>query len=212
MKGMSPLRFEFENTKPTITDAQLLADIKEVAQQLGTQHMPQRLYQVHGHFSTTAIKSRFGSWNRAIAAAGLSVRSRVHLGAEDLFDNLIRVWTALGRQPRKREMAKPLSQFTHHPYLRVFGGWLKAMYAFTEHINSAGVATAVPFGGQFGGPRESREPSLRLRFIVMRRDNFRCRYCGCSPATQTGIVLHVDHIKPWTEGGPTVLDNLQTPV
>jgi 5-methylcytosine-specific restriction endonuclease McrA len=44
----------------------------------------------------------------------------------------------------------------------------------------------------------------------MRRDNFKCRVDGYSPATQPGTVLEVDHIKPWDSGGETVLENLQT--
>jgi len=44
----------------------------------------------------------------------------------------------------------------------------------------------------------------------MRRDGFKCVQCGRSPATETGVALHVDHITPWTDGGTTSMDNLQT--
>jgi len=44
----------------------------------------------------------------------------------------------------------------------------------------------------------------------MRKDKFKCKNCGRSPATGQSIVLHVDHIKPWANGGETVLENLQT--
>ena len=56
----------------------------------------------------------------------------------------------------------------------------------------------------------SRSISWRLRFIVMRRDDFKCRICGRSPALQPGLVLHVDHVNAWIKGGETVMDNLQT--
>jgi len=60
-------------------------------------------------------------------------------------------------------------------------------------------------------PRKtSRDPSLRLRFKVMLRDNFTCQQCGASPAKQLGVELHVDHIFPWSKGGDTTLENLQT--
>ena len=48
----------------------------------------------------------------------------------------------------------------------------------------------------------------RLRFDVMRRDGFRCKYCGRTEAD--GVKLHVDHIKPVSKGGKTELSNLQT--
>jgi 5-methylcytosine-specific restriction endonuclease McrA len=44
----------------------------------------------------------------------------------------------------------------------------------------------------------------------MRRDNFKCKNCGRSPATDQSIILHVDHINAWAKGGETILENLQT--
>jgi 5-methylcytosine-specific restriction endonuclease McrA len=44
----------------------------------------------------------------------------------------------------------------------------------------------------------------------MKRDNFSCRACGASPASEPGLTLHVDHIVAWSRGGETVDDNLQT--
>jgi 5-methylcytosine-specific restriction endonuclease McrA len=55
-----------------------------------------------------------------------------------------------------------------------------------------------------------RDINDRLRFKVMKRDNFKCQCCGKSPAVDLGTILHVDHIKPWAKGGETVLEKLQT--
>ena len=55
-----------------------------------------------------------------------------------------------------------------------------------------------------------RSANDRLRFKIMRRDNFKCKYCGKSPAIDPKIILHVDHIKPWSKGGETTFENLQT--
>lgn len=56
----------------------------------------------------------------------------------------------------------------------------------------------------------SRNINTRLRFLVLKRDNFKCCACGASPAKDPAIELHVDHIIPWSKGGETTLDNLQT--
>lgn len=56
----------------------------------------------------------------------------------------------------------------------------------------------------------SRRISLSLRYEVLKRDGFRCINCGRSPATEVGVELHVDHIHPWSKGGKTVIENLQT--
>ena len=52
----------------------------------------------------------------------------------------------------------------------------------------------------------AREPiSKKLRFDVLNRDGFKCRYCGQSAPD---VVLHVDHVKPVANGGTNSLDNL----
>lgn len=55
----------------------------------------------------------------------------------------------------------------------------------------------------------SREPiPAGLRFAVLRRDGFRCAYCGRGEAE--GVKLHIDHLVPVARGGPTSIDNLVT--
>lgn len=47
-----------------------------------------------------------------------------------------------------------------------------------------------------------------LRFQILERDGFRCRYCGASAGD--GAVLHVDHIHPRAFGGSDDPENLVT--
>lgn len=58
--------------------------------------------------------------------------------------------------------------------------------------------------------RTSRTPSMKLRFEILKRDNFKCCACGSSPAKDPAVELHIDHIIPWSKGGETTEDNLQT--
>ena len=48
-----------------------------------------------------------------------------------------------------------------------------------------------------------------MRFSILQRDGFRCRYCGRSGSTP-GVVLHVDHIVPRAAGGTSTAENLAT--
>jgi hypothetical protein len=200
--------FAFEDTKPVIVDRDLLDDVRAVAAQLGVASLPQRLYRLHGHYSTTAIKRRFRSWNAAITAAGLTSAGQREIGEGELFNNLQDVWVVLGRQPRKRDMTKPVSRYTHHPYVERYGGWLGAVKAFLASYE--GEEAAVVERPRIAASRGPRDPSLRLRFLVMRRDSFRCRQCGASPAVMPGVELHVDHVVAWSAGGATTMVNLQT--
>lgn len=56
----------------------------------------------------------------------------------------------------------------------------------------------------------TRSISQRIRYKVLSRDNFKCCACGASPAKDPSVELHVDHIIPWSKGGETTIDNLQT--
>ena len=57
--------------------------------------------------------------------------------------------------------------------------------------------------------RKSRTRTIghALRFQILRRDNFTCRYCGRKPPE---VRLHVDHLVPWSLGGLNEQANLAT--
>jgi len=53
---------------------------------------------------------------------------------------------------------------------------------------------------------KTREPIPKsLRMKVIRRDHGLCRYCGCEP-----YEIQLDHVVPFSIGGPTTYDNLVT--
>ena len=58
--------------------------------------------------------------------------------------------------------------------------------------------------------RNTRTISDKLRYQVLKRDNFKCCACGASPAKDPAVELHIDHIIPWSKGGESNLENLQT--
>ncbi len=57
---------------------------------------------------------------------------------------------------------------------------------------------------------KTRLVSDKLRYQVLKRDNFKCCACGASPAKNPSVELHIDHIIPYSKGGEATLDNLQT--
>lgn len=59
-----------------------------------------------------------------------------------------------------------------------------------------------------GPVNERSKMSTKLRYKVLKRDGFRCKFCGVTSAD--GAKLHVDHIIPISRGGKTEMDNLQT--
>lgn len=45
------------------------------------------------------------------------------------------------------------------------------------------------------------------RLYVLKRDGYRCRYCGCEVTME---LANLDHIDPWKHGGRTEVANLVT--
>ena len=58
--------------------------------------------------------------------------------------------------------------------------------------------------------KTTRNISDKLRYQVLKRDLFKCCACGASPSKDPTVELHIDHIVPWSKGGGTTLENLQT--
>ena len=195
-----------------VSDAELIADLGRVAELLGTEKVTQGQYKSRGVYDTSTMEHRFGTWNKALIRAGLKISNRIDIPDVDLLENILTLWQHYGRQPRRSELASNPSRISQQPYNRRFGSWMNALRAFVDYATGAGaelaehpVETGVDCKHTTG-----RDPSLRLRWRVLQRDNFKCCGCGASPAITLGVELHVDHIHPWEKGGETVLENLQT--
>ena len=196
------------NGAPVTTD-ELLADLQSASDSAGTRVLSQVLYSEYGKYDPKTVSRRFGSWNKALVASGLEIANEINYSDERLFENIMRLWEHYGRQPRRAELAYSPSLISQGPYKRRFSTWMKALEEFVEYANaqdknSPGLIEVS------SGHRTSRTPSLRLRFRILKRDNFSCRACGASPASTPGLELHVDHITAWSLGGETVEENLQT--
>lgn len=55
-----------------------------------------------------------------------------------------------------------------------------------------------------------RVPTPKLRMAMLKRDEYRCRICGRRAERYVDIELHVHHIRPHSQRGPTHPDNLIT--
>lgn len=198
---------------------ELLNDLKRSATELGVKVLSTNDYSRVGHFSVVTVQRAYGSWSKALEAAELEISEnwRPKVSEEELLSNLAIVWETLGRQPKKSDLCPPFSRISAHSYVRRFGSWRQALENFVAladqlepeemPVPEAAVQAPVLLPPK---KRTQRDPSWRLRFLVNRRDRFTCCACGRSPATHPGVVLHVDHIVPWSQGGETTLGNLQT--
>ena len=47
------------------------------------------------------------------------------------------------------------------------------------------------------------------RYAVLERAGFKCQCCGMKPLKNNDVILHIDHIIPYSLGGRDSIDNLQ---
>lgn len=201
------MKYELEPYHRGVPDEELLADLRRVAKELEKDRVTFREYNQKGRFSATTLAERFGSWHAAIDQADLRRAIHRNISDEQLFKNLVEVWTALGRQPRSRDLRPGPSRFSWNTYAYRFKTWRKALEEFVKWANEGEPSPSGNGNAKNRGSRAPRNINWRLRALVLMRDGARCRLCGASPSD--GARLHVDHVKPWSRGGETALENLQ---
>lgn len=218
------MKFELTKTLRGRPDDELLELLRNCADKLGQETVTMEQYSEHGIGHATTIARRFGSWPIALDMAGLSPsRSTLNIPENDLFQNLLELWINLQRPPTYGEVDGSTSRFSAKTYANRFGSWTKAIESFVEWANQDSVyAISQPQSQTTSSEpvpndqsnnlsdRKKRQTTLRQRFRVLKRDRFTCQSCGASPAKSLGVELEVDHIVPWSRGGPTEDDNLET--
>lgn len=217
LAGLTPVRRE------RVSKGDLIYDLKQAALKAGKDSLTTTEYESLGSYSHRKYISVWGTWNDSLKAAGLQPAKTGKRTEDELMANLKRVWDLLGKQPSAKDMEKhsPISVTT---YRNRYGSWQNTLKMFVENqsVNSQSSmvkkATAnvknknVSCAGTDGifEHKTSRSISVHLRYKVLLRDSFRCVLCGRSPAMEIGCVLQVDHIKPWSLGGETELENLRS--
>lgn len=203
-----------------VTKENLIDEINRIALFLNKNSITREEFTINKQISNSATVERlFWTWSSALKEAWLNVDYKRYT-EEDYFENLLLVWSYYGRQPTITEMWQLPSKIWWNSYSYRFGNYRKSLEAFVAYINQESIEQVLP-SDQTIEPKPlvaksefkhktSRTINWRLRFIVMKNDNFKCKICGRNPAMDSSIVLHVDHIKAWANWGETVLENLQT--
>jgi hypothetical protein len=233
--GLSPTEKQTDAASATYTQAyisteELLSDLVLVSNTIGKPTFTSKEYDSFGSFSSCTYYKRFKTWNNALQSAGLQPYkyTNTRISEYKLFEEIERIWIELGRQPTSTDIKNGVSRYSLHAYERRFGSWRKSLEAFVKYINGdyeieitdekendendENKTVAINYQQPSNKPvhKTKRDINLRMRFMVMQRDNFKCCICGASPAKDPSVELHIDHIIPWSKGGETTIDNLQT--
>jgi hypothetical protein len=112
---------------------EIIAELRRVATGLKTDRMSQRQFKELARVSMTTIRYTFGSWSRALEAAGLRAYSagpapELHqqkIADEDLLGEILRLTKDLGKKPTENEM-NALGAYSVKPYRKRWGSFNNA--------------------------------------------------------------------------------------
>jgi hypothetical protein len=205
---MMPLNVDFVESFDKET---IIAELRRIADLLDKSTLSRKDIDTHGRLSSSVVLKRFGSLRKALQEAGLTPSRFNKATDEELCLILIELWTRTlekyGRGPYKMELGAFGYRISPDTFTRRFGSWRKALLAAAESSASGDEdrsdAPASPEGQVKTEGRKAL--SVRKRFLVFKRDRYRCRICG-----RSGVELEVDHVLAVAQGGTDRLDNLQT--
>lgn len=228
--------FNFQRKRmDTIPEERKLEALEQAARHFNYIEFSWRDFNKISTISASAIKVHFGSWKKALAALkthlqqkGLDLSPRPHApqriySDKDLFDEMGRIWQKVDQRPSRNEWEISQPKISIGAYKKRFGSWTNACQRFIEFKMGGEIASDTfvrPSGEDISvheksgkveySKENSRNVSLSLRYKVLMRDNLTCLCCGKSRVTDPRTKLHIDHIVPFSKGGKSTLENLQT--
>lgn len=212
-------------------ETKILDELEKAAKQFNYIEFGRRDFDKIANISSSTVRKHFnGSWVKGLEALrehlkqkGLNLSPRSYapnriLSDKELFDEMERIWSKIGQRPSRAEWEASEAKISYGTYKKRFDGWTNACLKFIEYKMGGSILVDIE-APEIDTPQSSknsnktssgRSVSLKIRLKVLDRDAYKCTLCGRSPATDIGVRLHIDHKIPFSKGGGSTLDNLQT--
>jgi hypothetical protein len=157
-------------------------ELRRIARVLGKSTLSRREINLYGRLSYDVVLRRFGSLRKAVQESGLEPGRFNKTTDEELCSILIELWTQTleryGRSPYKTELKAFGYTVSVDTFTRRFGSWKKALLAAANSGVLGDEEPSKPTMSSEGPKAEGRKTlSVRKRFLVFKRDRYRCRIC-----------------------------------
>lgn len=183
----------------------IIAEMKRLAAELGQMTLSAQDLDRHGRVKYSTVARQFGGLWSALKAAGLRPGRCKRASDEELLEILRELWRVTQRERGKRPSSMDLIRYgapvSPATVIKRFGSWRLALLKAAGKNAAKGSARKKPAVKK----ASSKVLPVTMRFMVLKRDRYRCQMCG-----RSGVELEVDHITPLCQGGDSRLDNLQT--
>lgn len=210
---MAKVKFTVTRRNENVTVAQLISEVKRVYNKL-KRNITKADFDLHSKYGSHLVVRKIG-WNNAKLKAKIPVKKEMNISDKKLMDNIMSVWLKLKRQPKREDLLPPLSNYSVAPYRVRYGSWQKALDTFESLVKNGKIDSVKlkKISKPIHKHTTSRHISQRMRLKVLVRDKFTCKVCRVSLITNPRLTdedFEVDHIKPYSKGGETIMSNLQT--
>ncbi len=115
---------------------ELIKLLKKAFQELGHTPSNKEMNKLKGYPSATTFRNQFGSWNKALEAAGLVVKKEQKFYSQkELIDYLQKAAVELGHSPFINEMDELKGYPSSSAFVYQFGSWNEALKAAGLKVN-----------------------------------------------------------------------------
>lgn len=203
-------KFDLNAKRVRITDEQVLSSVKEYAKSVNYRYFSTTEYNKwKGRTARSdTIIERFGSWKKVLALLGVEGGRERKYSVEQLVDNLENIWKQLKYPPGKRQIGKLGLKISEHPYKIIWGSVRKACECLAA-FHEGKLSREQLLKGTISACSRRTIP-LNIRWVVLKRDKYKCVKCGKAPSVDHKVELEIDHIRPIAKGGTNNVENLQT--
>jgi hypothetical protein len=135
------MKFELNNLPRNCSNDDVIAEIKRVDLLVGKDKLAQSDYKKYAKMSVSGIKFRFGSWEKALVAAGLGhkyfgtkitskmqMQKAQYLTDKEIIDELKRVGNFVDEQIITQADFNRNSEISSGVFVRRFGSWQNALH------------------------------------------------------------------------------------
>lgn len=205
-------RFSIDRIRSHFSKLELLSSLKEYARVHNCVSFGMRDYDAWADRLATSdtLRRVFGSWGKALQAAGFRTVRGQKLDPHQMVEAFKACWLESESVPSYRQLEGFLEShsfpFRTKSYLTFFGG-LGRLARLIVKVQNGEMPESRLLERFKPDRRPLRTLPLRVRSVVLKRDDYRCVKCGVDSKSAK---LEVDHIKPVSKGGDNGLENLRT--
>lgn len=210
-----PFRSPIDEIRSRFSKAEIIASLKEYGRLHGKSSFLMREYDNWSGklLYSSGIRRHFGSWGKALQAAGFRAQFTQKLDPRDMVTAFRDCWREHGSVPNPRRLGEHLEKhnypFRTRSYRSFFGG-LGRLAKLIVQVESGKLPESKLYERHKPASRLYQAVPHKLRLAVLKRDGYRCVKCGADRKIDKSVRLEVDHKIAGSKGGPATMENLRT--